>query len=300
MAKEFTNVTFDITPDFIHCREAAEYIQTKISKKPQIGIILGSGLGNFAESIDVKCSIDYADIPNFPRTTNPNHKGRLIFGNIEGVRVVCMQGRFHFYEGYSFEELAFPVRTLKLLGIDALIVTNAAGAVNKAYNPGDVMIIEDHINIAGFNPNRGQSYRAFGDRFYDVSNMYTKDLIKIAEECAGRTTLKIQKGVYMFFAGPNYETPAEIRAARLLGADAVGMSTTPEALCAAQCQIPLLGLSIMTNMAAGVRDEVLSDDDVAAVAGKADNEFSAYMRDIVRTVVEKYAGSDFSPEENIY
>ncbi len=180
-----------------------------------------------------------------------SHAGKLILGTLAGKKVVCMSGRFHYYEGYSFEQLAAPVRLLKNLGVQKIILTNAAGAVNKAYKPGDVMIIADHINLMGVSPTRGKNISEFGDRFFDVSNMYARSLRKIARDCAENSGLTIHEGVYYIFSGPQFETPAEIRAVRILGADAVGMSTVTEALTAAQCSIPVLGLSLMTNMAAG-------------------------------------------------
>lgn len=275
---------FDIQADYDHCKTAADYIKSKITLTPELGIVLGSGLGPLADMIEVDAKIDYNDIPCFPRTTVSSHKGCLIIGTLAGVKVVCMQGRFHYYEGYSFEQLAMPVRVLSLLGIKAMFLTNAAGGVNLSYKPGDIMLIADHLNLLGINPVRGQSYSEFGDRFYDVQNLYTESFRKIARKCAKRSELAVHEGTYMFFPGPNFETPAEIRAVRLLGADAVGMSTVPEALTAGHIGLPVIGFSVITNYAAGMSKEPLSDDDVRKIADSISNEFSAYVRDVISSI----------------
>lgn len=288
------NELFNIHPDYLHCLEAADYVLSKMSSSPDIGIILGSGLGPLASRIEVEAVIPYSDIPNFPVSTVSTHKGELVIGKLWGATVVCMNGRFHYYEGYSFEDLAFPVRTMALMGIKIMVVTNAAGGVNPDYKPGDVMIIRDHINLLGVNPVRGQSYIDFGDRFYDASNLYNDQLREIARICSKSTSLKVHEGVYMFFPGPNYETPAEIRAAGILGADAVGMSTTPEALTAAHCGLPLLGLSIITNMAAGISGEKLRDEEVNQIAKKVEEEFSDYVELVLMSIRKKY--EDYHPD----
>ncbi|MDO4488069.1 MAG: purine-nucleoside phosphorylase [Eubacteriales bacterium] len=277
---------FDITPDYEYCEQSVNYLLEKISERPKIGIILGTGLGPLANELEVEYEVPYSEIPNFPISTNASHEGKLIFGKLCGIPVVCMKGRFHYYEGYSFEALAFPVRTFKLLGVEMLIVTNAAGGVNLSYEPGDIMLIHDHINLCGYNPNIGQSYKPFGERFYDASNIYNKKMLEVAVEKAKESGLTVHKGVYMFFAGPNFETPAEIRAARILGADAVGMSTVPEALTASQCKMPVLGFSVITNMAAGVRNEILDDCDVNAVASKIETKLSAYVKSVIEALVK--------------
>ena len=263
---------------------SADYVKSIIPYEPEIGIILGSGLGKFASQIDNPIEIDYKDIPNFLVSTVESHAGKLIFGEIEGKKVVCMSGRFHFYEGYEYSQLVIPIRLFKLLGVKKTIITNAAGAVNASYNVGDIMIIKDHIKLNGASPLGGKNVPEFGQRFFDTTDMYTASLRKIALECSKDCGLTIHEGVYMFFTGPQFETPAEIRAARILGADAVGMSTVTEALTAAHCGMPLLALSVMTNMAAGVLDVKLSDEEVGIAAEKIADKFEAYVRKIIRSI----------------
>lgn len=278
----------DVHSDYEHCRIAADYIESRIHIEPRMGVMLGSGLGPLAENIQIDTVIDYKDIPYFPQSTVSTHAGNLIAGTLSGVPVLCMNGRFHYYEGYSFEDLAMPVRVLWLLGIQCLLVTNAAGAVNITYRPGDIMIISDHINLTGFNPVIGQNYREFGDRFYDVSDLYTEKLRAIARKCAKRSELTVHEGTYMFFPGPNYETAAEIRAARLLGADAVGMSTVPEALTAGHIGLPVIGISVITNMGTGVLPEKITDEDVNIISNMVSIDFSAFVDDMIRSMVEEY------------
>lgn len=260
---------------------SADYVKSIVPYEPEIGIILGSGLGNFAENIQNQIVIDYKDIPNFLVSTVQSHAGKLIFGELEGKKVVCMKGRFHFYEGYDFEQLVIPIRLFKLIGVKKTILTNAAGAVNTSYNVGDIMIVKDHLKLTGASPLCGKNIEEFGPRFFDVTDMYTKSLREIALDCAKDSGLTVHEGVYMFFTGPQFETPAEIRAARILGADAVGMSTVTEALTAAHCSMPLLALSVMTNMAAGVLDCKLSDEEVGIAAAKIADKFAGYVRKII-------------------
>jgi len=266
---------------FEHYKAAADYIRERAPFVPEIAIVLGSCLGPFADTLEERVSIDYADIPNFLVTSVESHAGKLIFGKVRGRRVVCMSGRFHFYEGYDYEQLVIPVRVLKLLGVKALILTNAAGAVNTAYCPGDVMIIRDHIKLTGASPLRGPNIAEFGPRFFDMTKTYTPALRELAKACAPKDGLRVHEGVYMFFTGPQFETPAEIRAARILGADAVGMSTVTEALTAAHCSLPVLGLSVMTNMAAGVLDQPLTAEEVDETATRIVAHFSGYVSDII-------------------
>lgn len=265
-------------------QKSADYVMSIIKDKPEIAIILGSGLGDFVSKIKNPIEIKYDDIPNFLVSTVASHAGKLIYGEVGGKKVVCMAGRFHSYEGYDFEQLVIPVRLFKLLGIKATILTNAAGAVNKSYNVGDIMIVSDHIKLNGASPLRGKNLDFFGPRFFDVTDMYTKKLRKIALKCAEGSGLIFREGVYMFFPGPQFETPAEIRAARLLGADAVGMSTVTEALTAAHCSMPLLAFSVMTNMAAGVLDCKLSDEEVGIAAAKIADRFGAYIEKVIAAI----------------
>lgn len=275
-----------MTFDFAFFEKSAEYVRARAPFQPEIAIVLGSCLGPFADSIQDPVSIDYAEIPNFLISTAPSHAGKLIFGTVAGRRVVCMSGRFHYYEGYDFEQLTIPVRLFKLLGVKATILTNAAGAINTAYRPGDVMIVSDHIKMTGASPLRGANISEFGDRFFDTTQMYTPELREIARECAKHSKLNVHEGVYFYFTGPQFETPAEIRAARILGGDAAGMSTVTEALTAAHCKMPLLALSVMTNMAAGVLDAPLSTEEVDRTGEKIAHEFSAYLTQIIQKIGE--------------
>lgn len=274
-----------MTYTYDYYKKSADYIQSVIGDfTPTIGIVLGTGLGEYDRNIEDPIEIPYKDIPNFLVSTAPDHAGKLIVGTIEGHSVCCMSGRFHSYEGYSFEELAAPVRVMKILGIETLILTNAAGAVNTSYSVGDIMLIEDHILLAGRSPLAGPNIPEFGTRFFDIGNMYDRDLRSIARSCADATSLKVHEGVYFFFPGPQYESPAEIRAARLLGGDAVGMSTVTEALTAAHCGIPVLGISVMTNMAAGILDTPLSSDEVTETSLRVAGEFERYFTEILRRI----------------
>lgn len=272
----------DYTVEFF--QKSADYVKSVINDEPEIAIILGSGLGNFASKIENPIEIKYEDIPNFLVSTVASHAGKLIFGTVGGRKVLCMAGRFHSYEGYDFEQLVIPIRLFKLLGVKATILTNAAGAVNKSYNVGDIMIVSDHIKLNGASPLRGKNLDFFGPRFFDVTDMYTKSLRELALKCADGSGLTFHEGVYMFFPGPQFETPAEIRAARLLGADAVGMSTVTEALTAAHCSMPLLAFSVMTNMAAGVLDCKLSDEEVGIAAAKIADRFGAYIEKVIAAI----------------
>ena len=267
-------------------QETMDYIRKFVSWEPEIAVVLGSFLGPFADAIEDPVTIDYRDIPNFLVSTVQGHAGKLIFGTVAGRRVVCMSGRFHSYEGYDFEQLVIPVRVFRLLGAKVVILTNAAGAVNVDYRPGDVMVVSDHIKLNGPSPLRGPNADEFGPRFFDVSRMYTPALRELALKCGEGTGLTLHEGVYMFFPGPQYETPAEIRAARILGADAVGMSTVTEALTAAHCGMPLLCLSVMTNMAAGVLDQPLTSEEVNETAQMIATRFSGYVAKIVGRVGE--------------
>ncbi|MDL2235205.1 purine-nucleoside phosphorylase [Christensenellaceae bacterium OttesenSCG-928-L17] len=267
--------------DYAYYQASADYVKSKIDFTPEIALILGTALGGLTEKITDKVVIPYADIPNFLSSTAPSHAGELVLGKLGGKYVACMSGRFHYYEGYAFEQLTAPIRLFHLLGAKASIVTNAAGAVNLGYRPGDVMIIHDHINLMGVSPTRGKNIAAFGERFFDVSSVYTPALRDVALACATRTPLHVHQGVYYFFCGPQFETPAEIRAVRMLGADAVGMSTVPEALTAAHCKMPLLGISLMVNMGAGISSQPLSGEEVDETAQKVSTEFCAYVEDIV-------------------
>ncbi len=270
--------------DLDYFRKSADYVRSLINDEPEIAIILGSGLGDFASRIENPIEIRYEDIPNFLVSTVESHAGKLIFGKAGGKKIICMSGRFHFYEGYDYEQLVIPIRLFKLLGVKTTILTNAAGAVNTDYKVGDIMIVSDHIKLNGASPLRGKNIDFFGPRFFDVTDMYTKKLRELALNCAEDSGLTFREGVYMFFTGPQFETPAEIRAARILGADAVGMSTVTEALTAAHCSMPLLAFSVMTNMAAGVLDQKLSDEEVGIAAAKISERFGKYIEKVVSQI----------------
>ena len=273
-----------ITLDMI--QEAVDFIAEKCQKAPRIGMILGSGLGVMADEVENPVVIPYAAIPHFPLSTVEGHSGELVIGLLGGKQVVMMKGRFHFYEGYSASLIAFPIRVLRGLGVEKLIVTNAAGGVNKSFVPGDLMLITDHINLAGTNPLIGRNDERLGPRFPDMSNAYNSEMMDLAEKAAGNQSLTLQRGVYAWFTGPNYETPAEIRMSRILGADAIGMSTVPEVLVAVHSGIQVLGISCITNMAAGILDQPLSHTEVMETAKKVETRFKQLIRDITAQLPE--------------
>ena len=267
---------------FAFYEKTAEYVKQRAPFVPEIALILGTGLGPLAGQIENPVTLDYREIPNFLVSTAPDHAGKLIFGTLEGKKLVCMSGRFHTYEGYDFEQLSIPVRLFKLLGVKQVIVTNAAGGVNEGYRPGDIMVISDHIKLNGASPMRGKNLPEFGDRFFDVTRMYTPELRETAKRCAQGSGLTVHEGVYFFMTGPQFETPAEIRAIRTLGGDAVGMSTVTEALTAAHCGLPVLAMSVITNMAAGVLDQPLTTEEVSETGRMIEQQFSAYLKSIIR------------------
>ena len=248
--------------------------------KPQIGVILGSGLGEIADE-HCKISIPYSEIPGFINSNVAGHKGRLVFAEINEKKVVMMQGRNHYYEGYSLEEITFPVKVMKYLGVKTLILTNAAGAVNESFHPGDLMLITDHINMMGINPLRGVNDEDLGERFPDMSEIYKKYLIEKADKCAKTLGFELQHGVYLANSGPSYETPAEIKMARIMGADAVGMSTVPEAIIGNYCGMDILGISCITNYASGVSETKLTHEEVIETANKVKKQFKSLITEII-------------------
>ncbi|GAA0481580.1 purine nucleoside phosphorylase I, inosine and guanosine-specific [Salinibacillus aidingensis] len=266
-------------------KEAAAFITNKITgKQPDTGLILGSGLGVLADEIEDPIVINYKDIPHFPQSTVAGHKGQLVIGTLEGKEVIAMQGRFHYYEGYAMEQVTFPVRVMKELGVEKLLVTNAAGGINESFQPGDLMLIQDHINMMGDNPLIGPNADEMGPRFPDMSQAYDHDLIKLAEGCADKLHLNIQKGVYVGNTGPSYETGAEIRMLRTLGGDAVGMSTVPEVIVANHAGLKVLGISCISNMAAGILDQPLSHQEVIETTEKVKQDFLSFVKEIVRSL----------------
>ena len=249
---------------------------------PKVAMVLGSGLGYLGDEVEQPVCIDYRDIPHFKASTAPGHKGRLVFGELEGQKVAVMQGRMHHYEGYSYEEVSYAVRVLRLLGCDTLIVTNAAGCVNTAWKAGDLMLITDQIKMFSESPLRGENLPEFGVRFPDASHLYTARLLDLARETARERDIPLREGVYFYCYGPQYETPAEIRAVRALGGDAVGMSTAPEVVVAGHCGMEVLGLTLLSNMAAGILDQPLSEQEVLDAAEAAREKFSGLVRACLR------------------
>ena len=244
-------------------------------------MILGSALGSLASDIKNPVEIPYEDIPDFLVSTVKSHAGKLILGELYGRKVVCMSGRFHYYEGYDYEQLVAPVRLFKLLGVENMILTNAAGGINTGYKPGDLMIIRDHINLAGASPLRGPNDDRIGPRFFDVCNAYDEGLRTLAKSLAKECSLRIQEGVYAYQTGPHFETPAEIRFLRMAGADAAGMSTVTEALTAAHCGLKTLAISLISNMAAGVNNNRVDGEEVDYVAAQSAKEFKKYLSSIL-------------------
>ena len=267
-------------------REAAAFILEKTGgRKPEVGIILGSGLGKLAEAIEAKAVIPYSKIPHFVKSTAIGHKGNLIFGRLAGKWVCAMQGRFHYYEGYSMEQVTLPVRVLASLGIQALFVSNAAGGLNQGYSVGDLMIIRDHINLMP-NPLIGPNFAEFGERFPDMTAAYDQGLIEEAEKIARKARIKVRKGVYLGNTGPYYETPAEVRFYLAIGADAVGMSTVPEVLVARHCNIPVFGMSVITNVSnTDNASTTLNDgDDVVRAADAAADKMCRIFTKLIETL----------------
>ena len=263
---------------------AARIIRSRTTETPRIALILGSGLGGFANDFEESVSIPYEEITGFPRSTAEGHAGRLVIGKVDQVSVVAMQGRVHFYEGYTLEQVTFPIRVFHLLGIKTLIVTNAAGGVNVQLTQGALMVLSDHLNLMGDNPLRGPNDSRFGPRFPDMTTAYSPDLQEIVIEEARALEIEVRRGVYAALSGPSYETPSEIHMLRNLGADAVGMSTVPEVIVARQMDMEVLGISCITNLAAGITDEPINHEDVMATGDRVRETFTSLMRRVVARV----------------
>lgn len=263
--------------------QAVTYIKEKTPFTPKIGIILGSGLGDFADTLKNSVILEYQNIPHFPISTVKGHQGQFVITD----KIICMQGRFHFYEGYCMQQVTFAVRVMKQLGVEKLIVTNAAGGVKENFSSGDLMLIRDHINFMGTNPLIGPNLDEIGPRFPDMSHAYSNDLRQIAQKAAKKIGVSFKEGVYAAFTGPSYETPAEVRMAEILGADAVGMSTVPEVIVANHCGIEVLGISCITNLAAGVSKTPLSHQEVTQTASRVKPKFIALLQEIIRQLSEK-------------
>lgn len=268
--------------DYIN--EASSYIREKVDFEPEIGLVLGSGLGTLVNEIESPIVIDYKDIPHFPVSTVEGHEGKLVLGSLEGKKVIAMQGRFHYYEGYTLQEVTFPVRVMKALGIKMLLVTNACGSLTKDLYPGALMIIEDHINFIGDNPLIGKNYDELGPRFPDMSSAYDKELIRLAESVSRKLNIETKKGVYVAISGPNYATRAELRMLRKIGGDTIGMSTVPEVIVARHTGVKILGISCVTDMA--IADEIvsISHEEVIKVANETRPKFIRLVRGILNEV----------------
>src|SRR5690625_2267476 len=263
---------------------AKEFVKSRTNHTPELGIILGSGLGSLAEEMKDADVIPYEDIPHFSKSDAEGHANELVIGELEGKKIVAMKGRYHYYEGHSLDEVTFPVRVMQALGIESLIITNSCGAVNTDFNPGELMLITDHINLVGTNPLIGKNNEELGTRFPDVSEVYSKELRDIASRVAQENDIKLREGVYGWWSGPVYETPAEIRMIRTLGGDAIGMSTVPEATVAIHGGLRVLGISCLTNMACGILDEPLSHDEVIAVAAQSRSKFVHLVKKTIKKI----------------
>ncbi len=262
--------------------KAVRVIRARANLKPSVAVVLGSGLGAFADELTDATSIAYQDIPGFARTTVEGHAGALVIGKASGVALAAMQGRFHSYEGYSLEEVTFPIRVLKLLGAETLVLTNAAGALNVEFVPGSLMIISDHINLLGSNPLVGPNDDRFGPRFPDLTSVYAPELQSMVIDEASEMGLGMRRGVYAALSGPSYETPAEIHMVRTLGADAVGMSTVPEAIVARHMNMRVVGISCITNLAAGVSSRPIDHSQVMAIGERVRDQFTELLRRVIK------------------
>ena len=275
--------------EFARAERAAKFIRARARLRPRIALVLGSGLGAFADGMPRAVRVDYAKIPHFPRSTAVGHAGRLVIGEVGAVPVAVMQGRVHFYEGYTQQEVIFPMRVLARLGVRAVILTNAAGGINLEYDQGCLVVLRDHINFQGTNPLIGPNDSRFGERFPDMSRVYEPSYRKIALEEAARLGLGTFEGVYAAMTGPSYETPAEIRALRNIGADLVGMSTVPEAIAASHLGIRVLGISCVTNMAAGILDQPITTEEVIETGERVKHQFVALLSAVIPRIAAELA-----------
>jgi purine-nucleoside phosphorylase len=266
---------------YSRAEKAARAIRLRTTDSPRIAIVLGSGLGGFADEFEEQVRIPYQEIPGFVTSTAQGHAGSLVIGKVEGVPVVAMQGRVHYYEGYSLEEVTFPIRTFKLLGLETLILTNAAGGVDVQLSQGALMVISDHLNLMGVNPLRGPNDDRFGPRFPDMSEVYSRDMQERVVEEARDLGVIIRRGIYAGLAGPSYETPAEIHMLRAFGADAVGMSTVPEAIVARHMSMNVLGISCITNMAAGISENPINHEEVMETGERVRAVFTQLLRRLI-------------------
>jgi purine-nucleoside phosphorylase len=266
---------------FLQLKESSSFLKSKISSKPTLGVVLGSGLGEFANNIEVEFSIPFSQIPHFQTTTVEGHKGNCIIGKIAGHSVVALQGRYHYYEGHSMHQVVFPVRCLAMMGVSTLILTNSAGGLQPGMTAGDLMIIEDHINLIGNNPLMGPNLKELGPRFPDMTEAYDRGLLQKLEHAFQKLGLEFKKGIYCGLSGPTYETPAEVRFLRQIGCSAVGMSTVPECIAANHMGMRVVALSCITNLAAGISGHKLTHDEVTATAKKVERNFSAVLTEFI-------------------
>lgn len=272
----------DNVSEYDRVRETADWLEERVDTPAEIAMVLGSGLGALADEIDDGQAFDYTEIPHFPVSAVEGHAGELVFGELEGRDVVIMSGRVHYYEGWTPEEVTFPMRTFGLMGIDRVVITNSAGGANPDFTPGDLMLITDQINLTGFNPLRGENDERFGPRFPDMSDAYDSELADVVREAAGSLDIPLQEGVYTGMSGPSYETPAEIRMLQTIGGDAVGMSTVPEVIVANHMGMKVVGISCITNLAAGLGHEKLDHKEVKEVASRIRETFSSLVRTTVQ------------------
>lgn len=272
---------------YSRAENAARIIRARTNTEARIAVVLGSGLGSFADDFDDAVAVPYREIPGFVSSTAQGHLGRLVSGKVSGVPVLAMQGRVHYYEGYSLEEVTFPVRTFKLLGIETLILTNAAGGIDVQLSQGSLMVISHHLNLMGVNPLRGPNDERFGPRFPDMSEVYSRDLQELATEEARTLGITTRRGVYAALAGPSYETPAEIHMLRAFGADAVGMSTVPEAIVARHMGLRVLGISCITNMAAGISEAPINHEEVMETGQRVRESFAQLLRRVIASAAKQ-------------
>ena len=265
-------------------KEAADFLKPYTDKKPRVAVVLGSGLGNFTRELRVDHQITYSSIPHFPLSTVEGHEGKLIFGSIGGKSIIAMAGRFHFYEGYSAEQVVFPIRVLKMLGIETLLVSNAAGGVNPQFKVGDLMIITDHISLAAVNPLLGKNDDRIGVRFPDMSEPYKKDLIEKAKQIAKQQSIQVQEGVYFGVTGPTFETRAEYKMIHVLGGDAVGMSTVQEVIAAVHCGMSVFAMSVITDIGIREDDNIITHEEVLEAAHRAEPLFSTIFRELIKSL----------------
>jgi len=273
-------------------REACKVIEARGGETPDIALILGSGLNSLAEELEKAISISYGDLPGFSVSTAPGHTSQMVIGDLEGHRIMALKGRFHYYEGYEMAQIIHPIRLLKVLGCSRLLLTNAAGAVNRSFSAGNLMLITDHINFTGQNPLIGKNAEDFGPRFPDMSECWSGELNQIFRNAAANRGIQLREGVYVWFTGPSFETPAEIRMVSIIGGDAVGMSTVPEAIIAAHCGIQTAGISCISNMAAGILDRPITAEEVIETGASASADFKALIKEFLRLLPAEFSRGD--------